>query len=58
MQIAYKEALETEVWLDLLTRVSALSSSESISIQADCSEVIRLLTALTKRVALPTPKDG
>lgn len=58
MQIAYKEALETEVWLDLLTRVSVLSSSESISIQADCSEVIRLLTALTKRAALPTPKDG
>lgn len=51
MQIAYKEALETEVWLELLFRVDSLSLSEYDSIRKGRSEVARLLTTITKRAA-------
>lgn len=57
MQIAYKEVLETEIWLDLLVRVNSLSAAEFASIREDCSEVARLLTAITRRAALPASND-
>lgn len=46
--IALKEIAETEYWLDLLNETGILSGKEYQSIQADCSELIKLLTAIVK----------
>ncbi len=51
--IAYKEAGETEYWLELLHESEQLSEEGFISIYADCQELSKLLTATTKTI-----KDG
>ncbi len=48
MQIALKEANETEYWLDLLYETDYLSDREYKSIAADCSDIVRILTAIVK----------
>ena len=48
MSIALKEAAETEYWLDLLERTGYLGRSEYESIQKDCGELARMLTAIVK----------
>ena len=48
MLIALKEASETEYWLELLHETGYLSKDEYESIQRDCGEVARLLTAIVK----------
>ena len=48
MNIALKEASETEYWIELLTETDYLSSDMSTSILADCTELIKLLTAIVK----------
>ena len=48
MSISLKEASETEYWIELLYRTEYLSKEEYESIQADCGEVARLLTAIVK----------
>jgi len=48
MSIALKEVNETEYWLELLRDTDYLSELEYQSIQNDCSEVARLLTAIVK----------
>ena len=48
MNIALKEASETEYWLELLTDTDYLSHSMSDSILSDCVELIKLLTAIIK----------
>ncbi len=48
MNIALKEANETEYWLMLLNDSHILSKNEYSSIHADCSELIRLLASIVK----------
>ena len=51
MHIAYKECSETLYWLELLKDTNYLTEKEFISIEQDCRELIKLLSAITK-----TPK--
>jgi four helix bundle protein len=46
MKIALKEANETEYWLELLYRSDILSEDEYQSINADCTELNKLLIAI------------
>ncbi len=48
MYIAYKESLETEYWLDLLAACHYLTEAEHQSMRSDCSELLRMLTCITK----------
>ena len=48
MSISLKEARETEYWLELLKETNYLNEEEYKSIQQDCSEVAKLLTAIVK----------
>jgi four helix bundle protein len=48
MQIALKEACETEYWLDILTETGYIGTKESESITKDCQELARLLHATVK----------
>lgn len=46
--IALKEIAETEYWLELLYKTEYLSQAEFESIQADCAEIAKILTAIVK----------
>ena len=46
--IALKEIAETEYWLELLYKTEYLSQAEFESIQADCAEIAKMLTAIVK----------
>ena len=49
LQIALKEAAETEYWLDLLRDSELVEPSPAFdSLFADCTELIKLLTASVK----------
>lgn len=48
MNIALKEAAESEYWIELLSESGYLSSPESQSIANDCRELNKLLTAIVK----------
>ncbi len=48
LYIAYKEAGETQYWLELLHESGHLSDEGFNSVYADCNEVTRLLAAITK----------
>jgi four helix bundle protein len=48
MNIALKEANETEYWLELLHRTDFISESEYESIRPDCAELCKLLIAIVK----------
>jgi len=48
MSIALKEASESEYWLELLMRTGYLTGKAYESINADCSEINRLLIAIVK----------
>ena len=48
MSIALKEAVETEYWLELLSKTEYLSEQEYDSIRSDCGEIAKLLTATVK----------
>lgn len=48
LTIALKEADETAYWLELLHESGFLESSAFNSIYADCEELIRFLSAITK----------
>ena len=54
MNIALKEASETEYWLELLHESNYLTELEFSSIYADCQELIKLLMAITKTQNDPT----
>ena len=52
MSIALKETAETEYWIELLYRTEHLTTEQYESIQKDCKELARMLTAIvcnTKR---------
>ena len=48
VNIALKEAVETEYWLRLLYATDYLSKTEFASIADDCGEIARILTASVK----------
>ena len=48
LNIALKEAAETDYWLRLLHEAELLSDSEFQSIYADCQEIERLLASIVK----------
>ena len=48
MQIALKEASETEYWLELLHETGYLSDKEFESISADCSSINKILISIVK----------
>ena len=48
MNIALKEAAESEYWLELLFETNYLSESEFTDIISDCREVNKLLIAIVK----------
>ncbi len=50
LNIALKEANETEYWLMLLKDSQYLSELEFNSVQKDCSELIRLLISTVKTI--------
>ena len=48
MNIALKEASETEYWLEILHEAGSITKFQFDSIINDCRELIRLLTAIVK----------
>ena len=48
ISIALKEANETEYWLELLYQSDFIDEKQFASINADCSELLKLLTSITK----------
>ena len=48
MNIALKEASETEYWLELLHESGCLPDDAFKSIYADCQEILKILMAITK----------
>ena len=48
MNIALKEASESEYWIELLQETEFLNSDEGESLLKDCRELIKLLTSIVK----------
>ena len=48
MYIAFKECSESKYWLELLYKTDYLTRSEFDSINADCTELQKLLSSITK----------
>ena len=48
MNIALKEASETEYWIEILNESGYLNYSETEKILNDCREIIKLLTSIVK----------
>lgn len=48
MYIALKECAETLYWLELLASCDYLTDSEYQSLQRDCTELLKLLSSITK----------
>ena len=48
MYIAYKEANETEYWLELLHESGYIEKAAFESIYFDCKEIIKILASITK----------
>ena len=48
MYIAYKEANETEYWLELLHESGYIEKNAFDSMYSDCKELIKILAAITK----------
>jgi four helix bundle protein len=50
LNIALKEADETEYWLDLLHETKYLDDKIYTSLQNDCGELVRILTAIIRKI--------
>jgi len=48
MNIALKEASESEYWLELLQETEYISAEQGNELLTDCRELIRLLTSIVK----------
>ena len=48
MNIALKEAGETEYWIDLLHEAGFITDKQYQSLSSDCEELIKILVAITK----------
>ena len=56
LNIALKEADETEYWLELLHRTNYLNDIEYQSIREENSELIKILTSIIKKLKLSADK--
>ena len=56
MNVALKEANETEYWIELLRDSEYLSATESLSILEDSTELIRLLISIVKTTKISLKK--
>ena len=56
LNIALKEADETEYWLELLHRTDYLNDTEYESLNKDNSELIKILTSIIKKLKSGTDK--
>lgn len=50
LNIALKEADETEYWLDLLHETKYIDDKQFKSLQSDCKELIAILVAIIKKL--------
>lgn len=50
LNIALKEADETEYWLDLLHETKYLDDKQFSSLNSDCVELIKMLTSIIKSI--------
>ena len=50
LNIALKEADETEYWLDLLHETKYIDDMQFQSLQSDCKELIAILVTIIKRI--------
>lgn len=50
MYIAFKESAETAYWLELLYKAQYLTREQYDSINADCGELQKLLSSITKYI--------
>ena len=50
LNIALKEADETEYWLDLLHETNYLDDSAYDSLNNDCAEILKMLTTIIKKL--------
>ena len=48
MNIALKEASETEYWLEILKETEYIDDVSFKSIYADCQEILKILMSITK----------
>ena len=48
MYIAFKECVETQYWLELLSETDFLSNTEFESLNNDCEELRKILSSITK----------
>ena len=48
MNIALKEASETEYWLELLHEGGYICDSDFVSHYSDCKEILRILTSIVR----------
>jgi TIGR02436 family protein len=51
MYIAFKECVETQYWLELLFETGYFSEEEFKSVYADCEELRKMLSSITKTTA-------
>lgn len=57
MNVALKEANETEYWIELLRDSEYLSTSESLSLLVDIAELIRILISIVKSTKASLDKN-
>ncbi len=48
MNIALKEASETEYWVELLSEANYFNEDEAESLLADCRQILRILMSIVK----------
>lgn len=53
MNIALKEAAETEYWIELLVETGYITQQQFESIIVDCRELIKMLTSIVKTTFTP-----
>ena len=58
LNIALKEARETEYWLNLLYRTEYISQTQFDNIYKDCSEILKLLVSILKKLNLKDNKTN
>lgn len=58
MYIAFKECRETDYWLKLLHRTNYITDVEYRSIQADCEELLKMLSGITKTTSQSIEKNS
>ncbi len=50
MQIALKEAAESEYWLELLSEAGYITAKQFESLNTDCAELRKILCSITKTI--------